>query len=166
MTGVVLPNKVAGSYQDEGFAGNSAVFLVSSGAIIAPPPTLCKNSCPLTQGFWKNHGSGWPATSLTLGSQTYTEAELLTILGTPVRGDASLILAYQLIAAKLNIANGACGSSITATIAAADTALSAFTGKLPYNVAPSSTAGQTMTSLAANLDTFNSSTRSGCVATF
>jgi hypothetical protein len=64
------------------------------------------NQCPLGQGFWKNHPVAWPVSSLTLGSQRYTQVELLTILDTPVRGDASLILAHQLIAAKLNIAGG------------------------------------------------------------
>ena len=38
MTGVLAGNSVAGSYLDPDFAGNSAVFLVKSGAIIAPPP--------------------------------------------------------------------------------------------------------------------------------
>jgi hypothetical protein len=49
-----------------------------------------------------------------LGSQTYTKTELLMILRTPIRTgpkvDASLILADQLIAATLNIANGADGT--------------------------------------------------------
>src|SRR5207245_2361520 len=40
MTGVIASNSVAGSYQDESFAGNSAVFFLSSEAIIAPPPTI------------------------------------------------------------------------------------------------------------------------------
>ena len=38
MTGVVLPNTVFGSYLDPAFAGNSAVFQVTSPAIVAPPP--------------------------------------------------------------------------------------------------------------------------------
>jgi hypothetical protein len=50
---------------------------------------------------------------LMLSSQTYTKTELLMILrtaiGTGPKADASLILADQLIAAKLNIANGADG---------------------------------------------------------
>src|SRR5712692_10584393 len=73
------------------------------------------NKCPQGQGFWKNHPDAWSVTSLTLGSQTYTQAQLLTILTTPVRGDASLILADQLIAAKLNIANGSDPASVSAT---------------------------------------------------
>ena len=77
-----------------------------------------------------------------LGSQTYTKTELLTILNTPTgsgtKADASLILADQLIAAKLNIANGADGTPVTSTITNADFLLSGFNGKLPYHVKPSS----------------------------
>jgi hypothetical protein len=117
-----------------------------------PPPT---NRCPLTQGYWKNHADAWPVTSLTLGSETYTQAELLTLLRTPVRGDASLILAHQLIAAKLNIANGSDPAPVSATIADADSLLSGFTGKLPYHVRPSSPSGQARVGDAATLDGYN-----------
>ena len=70
-----------------------------------PTPTPA-GVCPLSQGYWKNHPNAWPVNSLMLGSQTYTKAELLAILNTPGGGDASMILAVQLIAAKLNIAAG------------------------------------------------------------
>jgi len=113
------------------------------------------SACPLTQGFWKTHAEVWAGTSLTLGSQIYTDAELLVLLNTPTKGDASLILAKQLIAAKLSILNGSPPAPIAATITAADALLATFSGKLPYNVAPSSTDGQTMTSLAATLDSYN-----------
>jgi hypothetical protein len=120
---------------------------------VPPPPT---GACPLTQGFWKNHSNAWPVTSLTLGTETYTEAELLALLRTPVRGDASLILAHQLIAAKLNIANGSDPTPVNATIADAFSLLAGFAGKLPYHVAPSSAIGQAMVNDAATLDSYNS----------
>jgi hypothetical protein len=120
---------------------------------VPPPPT---GACPLTQGYWKNHPDAWPVTTLTLGSQTYTEAELLAILRTPVRGDASLILAHQLIAAKLNIANGSDPAPVSATIAGADSLLSGFAGTLPYHVRPSSPTGQAMVDDAVTLDSYNS----------
>ncbi len=44
---------------------------------------------------------------LTLGTVNYTEAELLQILDQPAQGNGLVILAHQLIAAKLNIANDA-----------------------------------------------------------
>jgi hypothetical protein len=90
-----------------------------------------------------------------LGSQTYTKTELLNILRTPIKGDASLILAHQLIAAKLNIANGADGTPVTSTIADADAVLSLYTGKLPYRVRPNTTNGQRMVNDGATLDSYN-----------
>ena len=116
--------------------------------------------CTLRQGFWKNHPEAWPVTALTLGCETYTQAELVTILTTPTGAgkgaDASLILAKQLIAAKLNIANGSDATPISETISAADALLCTFGGKLPYGVKPSSEAGRQMTALAATLDQYNS----------
>ena len=76
--------------------------------------------CTLTQGFWKNHPESWPVSSLTLGSVTYTEAQLLAILHEPVAGNGLISLAHQLIAAKLNIASGADPTDIQADVTAAD----------------------------------------------
>jgi hypothetical protein len=39
--------------------------------------------CPQGQGYWKNTAA-WPVTELTLGSQTYSQAELLILFNTPV----------------------------------------------------------------------------------
>jgi hypothetical protein len=111
--------------------------------------------CPSGQGFWKTHPDAWPVTSLTLGSQSYSQAELLTILKTPVRGDASVVLAYQLIATKLNIADGSDPTPVNATIADADSLLSQFASKLPYKVAPSSRTGQQMVGDAIVLAIYN-----------
>lgn len=128
-----------------------------NGCHVVATASVQQFKCPLTQGFWKNHPSAWPVTSLTLGRQTYTQAELLTILTTPVgsggSADASLILADQLIAAKLNITNGS--APIGATVAAADALLGGFAGKLPYGVTPSSVTGQAMTNNANTLDSYN-----------
>ena len=92
---------------------------------------------------------------LTLGSQIYTKAELLNILHTPVGGDASLNLAHQLIAAKLNIAAGSDPTPIASTIIHADSLLSMFSGKLPYHVSPSSGIGQQMVNDGKTLDNYN-----------
>jgi hypothetical protein len=93
--------------------------------------------------------------SLELGSQTYTAKELLVLLETSSTGDASLILARQLIAAKLNVATGSDATPIAAVIADADSRLSAYAGKLPYKVKPSSADGRAMTSDARQLDRYN-----------
>jgi len=110
------------------------------------------NVCPQGQGFWKNRPAAWPVTSLTVGSATYTQADLLTILGTPMRGDASLILADQLIAAKLNLARGSNPTPIRATIPDADGLL---IGQPPFNVDPASATGQRMVDDSRVLDAYN-----------
>jgi len=113
----------------------------------------------LTQGYWKNHPDAWPVDSLTLGDETYSKAEAIDILKTPAAGgDASLILAYQLIAAKLNIANGVDGSSVANTVAEADALLSGG-GRLPQGVTSSSANPnrQQMIDAGAVLDAFNNS---------
>lgn len=95
-------------------------------------------------GFWKTHPAQWPVGSLTLGGQAYTQTELLALLTMSVAGDASLNLADQLIAAKLNVANGSDPSAIASTVADADGLLAQFSGKLPYKVKPNSAAGRAM----------------------
>ena len=83
-------------------------------------PTGTPFACVRGQGYWKNHPDQWPVTDLQLGNVSYTQEQLLAILHQPVRGNGLLILAHQLIAAKLNIAAGADPSCIQDTIAAAD----------------------------------------------
>src|SRR5438876_3987412 len=85
-----------------------------------PTPTSTPAGCVFGQGYWKNHPDQWPVTELQLGNVTYTQQQLLDILHQPVRGNGLVLLAHQLIAAKLNIANGADGSCIEQTIADAD----------------------------------------------
>ena len=85
-----------------------------------PTPTGTPFACVRGQGFWKNHPDQWPVTELQLGTVTYTQEQLLSILHQPVRGNGLVLLAHQLIAAKLNVANGADSSCIQQTIADAD----------------------------------------------
>ena len=77
-------------------------------------------NCTFTQGYWKNHADAWPVDNLTLGTVNYTKAQLLQIFNQPAKGNGLVSLAHQLIAAKLNIANGADPTPVLATIAAAD----------------------------------------------
>ena len=88
-----------------------------------------------------------------MGSAGYTATEAATLLGTPSKGDASLVLAYQLIAAKLNVANGAQDDAVATVMANADAWLATFSGKLPYKV-KSKDAGDAIL-WAAALDDFN-----------
>jgi hypothetical protein len=89
------------------------------------PPS---GQCTYTQGYWKTHGpvplgnnsNVWDVSSLTLGTVSYTDLQLLNIFNTQPAGNGIVALAHQLIAAKLNIANGADGSAIQSSINAAD----------------------------------------------
>lgn len=122
--------------------------------LIEVPAPTCK--CPLSQGYWKTHSSAWPVNSLTLGTQTYTKAELLAIMNTPVRGDSSISLAYQLIAAKLNVLSGAVvPTAVSSAIASGDALFSLYSGKLPYRVSPTSPNGVLMNNAASTLDSYN-----------
>jgi hypothetical protein len=142
-----------------GFSGNQVVFGaefsdgVSQSVAMA---TVSGNRCPRTQGFWKNQAALWPQDSLILGNQNYSQSELLTLLNTTT-SDASLILARQLIAAKLNIGNFSDPNPVSSTIAHADQLLAGFGGKLPYTVKPSSSPGGKAMVIDANrLEPYNS----------
>ena len=92
-------------------------------------PCTSSGQCTYTQGFWKSLGpipvggnsNEWPVTSLTLGTVTYSSFQALSILNKAPAGNGLVTLAHQLIAAKLNVANGADDSAIAASITAADT---------------------------------------------
>jgi len=111
--------------------------------------------CPHSAGFWKKHNELWPVRSLTLGAQSYSGAEFLRILSSPAKGDASILLARELIAAKLNIASGAGSPEMIADVASADGLLAAYSGKLPYKVTPASPRGRSMVHLAGSLASRN-----------
>jgi hypothetical protein len=58
-----------------------------SGTATDAKMTLCfvpcsAGGCTLTQGFWKNHPNSWPVGSLSLGTTSYTEAQLISIRAT------------------------------------------------------------------------------------
>jgi len=117
------------------------------------------NKCPFSMGYWKTHPDAWPVTTLTLGTVSYTQAELLAILktnpGHGTKSDASLILADQLIAAKLNLANGSNPCPFAATIAAADALIDGRTIPITPTITPNTAEGQQMVSLANTLEQFN-----------
>lgn len=146
-------------------SGTTYVFKVVASADGVSQPSLASpnvegsttvvNNCTFTQGYWKTHPESWPVTSLTIGTVNYTKAELLQILNQPARGNGLLILAHQLIAAKLNILQGADPTPVAGTIAAADAMIGGLvcppigTGTLPST---------TVSSLALTLDDYNNGT--------
>jgi hypothetical protein len=84
-----------------------------------------ESGCTYSHGHWKNHSEAWPVASLDLGTNSYDQAELLSILKQPSGGNGLVILSHQLIAAKLNTANGADDSAAAAAITAADAIIGA-----------------------------------------
>jgi len=81
--------------------------------------------CTYTIGYWKNHPEAWPEfVELNLGTDDgpvlLTKDEALDLLKKPVKGDKSIILAHQLIGAKLNILNGADDSAVADAVEAAE----------------------------------------------
>ena len=116
-----------------------------------PGSAAQQENCTLTQGFWKNHEEAWPVEELILGGTTYTKAQLLVILGTAPRGDATYILIHQLIAARLSVAGGADSTDVATTLADAD----AWLASHPLGSNPKGADRQAGTALAALLDDFN-----------
>lgn len=115
-----------------------------------PIPT---GGCTFTQGYWKNRAEEWPVLNLTLGTVNYNQAQLLSIFRRPVRGNGLVSLSHQLIAAKLNRANGATvPASVATAIAAADALIG---GLVVPPVGSGSLSTASTSSLTSALDTYN-----------
>lgn len=143
-------------------------FISTSGSPeLTEPGAACGTTgtcggCTFTQGYWKTHGAGdchsgnnadaWCVSSLELGTVTYNKDQLCAILNAAAKGNGLLVLAHQLIAAKLNAAcNGA--SCASADIATAD----AFIGAkvIPPVGTASVKASALPSGLVTTLDNFN-----------
>ena len=133
---------------------DSNVFL-EQGSFTSPPPPPPEggNNCPRTQGYWKNHESKWPVQELYLGSVLYAQDYLLYLLRLPVRGDISVSLSKQLIAAKLNLANDTPAEPVFEAIILADLLIGE--DELPMGVRPGSELGQEMEHVKTYLDDYN-----------
>jgi len=115
------------AYVFRGFALDvTGQLRISDTLTCATLPCVGGNSCTYSQGYWRNHPNAWPVPSLTLGTVTYQATELMAILDNPARGNGLVILTHQLIAAKLNIANGADPSAVQQAITNADNMIGAL----------------------------------------
>jgi hypothetical protein len=110
------------------------------------------SGCTFTQGYWKNHPDVWPVTSLTLGTVSYDQGDLLGIFGKPAGGNGLISLAHQLIATKLNIANGADSTAIQSTVTQADALIG---GLVVPPLGTGYLAPATTSALTAALDAYN-----------
>lgn len=91
----------------------------------------CPGVGAFTIGYWKNHPEAWPVTSLTIGGETLDQNQLLSMLQNAKSKDATNMLAAQLIAAKLNVENGADASTdVLDAISEADAFLTPLLTKL------------------------------------
>jgi hypothetical protein len=133
---------------------DGAGHLAECSFLITVEPSNPGNKCPMGKGSWKNRDQ-WPANQLEIGERDYSHQELRALLSLPVRRDASVILASQLIPALLNVANGSNPEPIRSLLADASEWLSGLEGKLPFYIVPSSTLGQQMTAAAKVLEQFN-----------
>ncbi len=133
----------------QGVVGPTISVYYLAGLCTQPPPA---DQCTYTQGYWKNHPEAWPVNALTLGSVNYNQAQLLAILNQPVRGNGLISLAHQLIAAKLNAANGADSSVVSGAFTSADALIGGLVVPPVGSgyLAPRSTSG-----LIGTLDNFN-----------
>jgi hypothetical protein len=131
--------------------------------------------CTLTWGYWKTHGPAgcnppnkdnlWPVSSLTIGGLPMNADALCSIFqtnpGACAKGGSSngganavIILEHQLIAAMMNVANGAIPCSFaSAGIANANALLDGFENAC---VGTSTPLGQEMVQAASLLETYNS----------
>jgi hypothetical protein len=95
------------SFEGSGFGGSFASSWSADRAKgdVGPQPPV-PSQPPHTIGYWKNHPEAWPVTSMVICGNSLTQSELISILAAPPRGDVTIIMAKQLIAARLNIAVG------------------------------------------------------------
>ena len=113
--------------------------------------------CTQTVASWRSHPGDWPLEFMTLGGETYTRDDLLGILQlqpNALRPDASVVLAQQLIAARLNEANESAPGPMLVPSMSADSLILA-SGKLPSRVNPATATGQQMMNLAILLNNYN-----------
>ena len=66
---------------------------------------ISPTGCPASPASWEVNDD-WPVSEITMGGVTYTIAQAQALLGTKHRGDESIKLAYEVIAAKLNLLTG------------------------------------------------------------
>jgi len=120
---------------DDGVDEPAETFFVDLANLMSPVDTLLLDPrgtgtildhplCSRSPGFWKNHRQQWPAEWLRLGGVLYDDLDLMTFLeyGGP---DASVKLARQLVATKLNLLAGS-DPFILPVVGAADSFLELF----------------------------------------
>jgi len=106
-------------------AGPGREESANSTTIACKTSSRTSTDCTVSQGYWKNHPESWSRVlTLTLGSVSYTQAQILAILWQPARGNGLVSLAHQLIATRLNMLLGAVPpASVSLAVDLADTTI-------------------------------------------
>jgi hypothetical protein len=132
----VIHLQVHGSIEDDDGHAGSAYAGTFKGSVAytvgcEPPPP--GDGCTRSHGYWKHHA--WPVEELVIGDERYAHAELLSLLKAPTKGDGSIILARQLIAARLNVAAGAdTTADVDQALLRADAWAAGHEGRLPFGL--------------------------------
>jgi hypothetical protein len=106
-----------------------------------------------TPGYWKNHPEAWPVDSIVIGGNSYTKAQAIAWMNTPVNGDKTKTMFAHLVCAKLNVLIGNAHDCIDATIASADAWMALH--PVGSGVAGNSAAWTVGAPLANMLDAYN-----------
>jgi|GEM_PF-2469967 len=119
-------------------------------------PAAAFPNCTQTADFWMNNPNAWPETIMTngmaLGGVSYYQNQLLQILAQPTGVNGLVDLAQAEIVAKLNIAQGADGSHVSALLTQADALINLL---LPPPIGLDELPLATTASLVAALNDFN-----------
>jgi len=130
----------------------SALTSAGSPVLVRPAGAgtiLDDDSCPRSHGYWKNHTGQWPIAWVLMGVVEYEADQMLAFLKA-TGGDATLQLALQLVATKLNLASGS-DPSILPVVEAAD----AFLETYPPGSNPRGAAKTEANRLKDDLDDYN-----------
>lgn len=130
--------ELCGTYVVQVYAGLSPDYTTWVDEETAELTFVCEcddeeGACTYTPGYWKNHLEMWPLRTVRVGADELSQDEAMAILNTPVRGDATIILAYHLIAATLNVAGGADSSIQSAIDEANDLLMQTPVGSRPHS---------------------------------
>ncbi|HMA77378.1 MAG TPA: hypothetical protein VKO43_08720 [Candidatus Krumholzibacteriaceae bacterium] len=116
-------SELCGEYTVEGEFGlvHTPGYIIGDTASVSficecPPPDVCTG----TPGYWKNHADAWPVDALKMGGATYSKDDLLDIFSWKPKNNRHIKLFHHLVAAKLNIINGATCDGIDDAVAMAD----------------------------------------------
>ncbi len=130
-------------------------LLVTAG-LMAAQTNEADSTCPLPMNFWLVAGVDWPVNGLQLGIRFYTQAEIIALTELSVPDDASLTLAFQLAAAKLNIANDSDPLIIRDVLLEGDRLLAAYDTVLPYAISSDNENAEIIQQASRILEIYNS----------